>query len=257
MPSHEPEELRRMHETIDTYYPKTYLSCWAAHVRTDWAEFLDRVFLSDVIAHLGESGGSVLDLGSGPSISSIISASRWSNKIYLAELLQGNREEIEKWWRNEEDAFDWKHYFDFQGVLELCSDTSSIASRVRSSIAGVLPCDLSTEEVFAELRCPSSPVDILIASLVFDVVCVDANQLEVMINRALRWLKPEGLMLVQGSLGEYHYTVGSASMPVLDIQEKEFRAVIDRVGLDVIRWETTVRLTTHYYTVLRRKNPEK
>ena len=88
----------------------------------------------------------------------------------------------------------------------------------------MLPCDLSTEEVFAELRCPSSPVDILIASLVFDVVCVDANQLEVstpnnigrftvfvkayishvhtvfhkvMINRALRWLKPEGLMLVQ------------------------------------------------------------
>jgi len=119
MPSHEPEELRRMHETIDTYYPKTYLSCWAAHVRTDWAEFLDRVFLSDVIAHLGESGGSVLDLGSGPSISSIISASRWSNKIYLAELLQGNREEIEKWWRNEDDAFDWKHYFDFQVLFHI------------------------------------------------------------------------------------------------------------------------------------------
>ena len=110
MPSHEPDELRRMHETIDTYYPKTYLDCWAAvckpmfmndtlsfilfhsiecewplkeigiyvlqHVRTDWAEFLDRVFLSDVILHLGESGGSVLDLGSGPSISSIIAASR-------------------------------------------------------------------------------------------------------------------------------------------------------------------------------------
>ena len=93
MPSHQPDELRRMHETIDTYYPKTYLSCWAAvfkpicecysriinmfqHVRTDWAEFLDRVFLSDVIVHLGDSGGSVLDLGSGPSISSIIAASR-------------------------------------------------------------------------------------------------------------------------------------------------------------------------------------
>lgn len=43
----------------------------------------------------------------------------------------------------------------------------------------MLPCDLSTEEVFTELRCPSSPVDILIASLVFDVVCVDASQLEV------------------------------------------------------------------------------
>ena len=85
----------------------------------------------------------------------------------------------------------------------------------------MLPCDLSTDEVFTELRCPSSPVDILscfpfiaftmynihticllfvyhmyiifisllcnrsnkvdvlIASLVFDVVCVDVCQLEV------------------------------------------------------------------------------
>ena len=85
----------------------------------------------------------------------------------------------------------------------------------------MLPCDLSTDEVFTELRCPSSTVDILscfpfiaftmynihticmlfvyhmyiifilslcncshkvdvlIASLVFDVVCVDVGQLEV------------------------------------------------------------------------------
>ena len=51
-------------------------------MRTDWAEFLDRVFLSDVVVHLGESGGSVLDLGSGPSISSIIAASRWQKNFY-------------------------------------------------------------------------------------------------------------------------------------------------------------------------------
>ena len=87
----------------------------------------------------------------------------------------------------------------------------------------MLPCDLSTEEVFTELRCPSAPVDILIASLVFDVVCVDASQLEasttnkiysfvnqtvfhkVMMKRALRWLKPEGLMLVQVDKGGYAY----------------------------------------------------
>ena len=43
----------------------------------------------------------------------------------------------------------------------------------------MLPCDLSTEEVFTELRRPPAPVDILIASLVFDVVCVDTDQLEV------------------------------------------------------------------------------
>ena len=83
----------------------------------------------------------------------------------------------------------------------------------------MLPCDLSTDEVFTELRRPPAPVDILIASLVFDVVCVDTDQLEVrgvkhqrrplyhvnlkvMMRRALRWLKPEGLMFVQVDTSE-------------------------------------------------------
>ena len=69
------------------------------------------------------------------------------------------------------------------------------------------------------MRRPPAPVDILIASLVFDVVCVDTEQLEVrgakhhirgiyhdnlkvMMRRALRWLQPEGLMFVQVDTSE-------------------------------------------------------
>ena len=36
-------------------------------------------------------GGRVLDLGCGPSICNILAASRWTDHIYLADLLQGNR----------------------------------------------------------------------------------------------------------------------------------------------------------------------
>jgi len=257
MVSHQPEELRKMHETINSYYPKTYLSCWAQEVRTEWAEFLDRVFLTDVVELLGEEGGSVLDLGCGPSICSVISASRWSSQVFLAELLEGNRQEIQRWLEDDDQAWNWQHYLDFQGVLELTPDTESIASRIRKSIAGVIPCDLATEEIFQqEDPRPPAPVDILIASLVFDVVCVDADQLEVMMERALRWLQTEGLMIVQGSLGEQRYTVGSASMPVLDIQEEQLRAVLDRLGLEVLRWETRIRCSTHYFTVLRRRREQ-
>ena len=69
----------------------------------------------------------MIDLGCGPSICSIISASRcsaslltlsissrWSREIYLAELLEGNRKEVEKWVRDQEGAYNWQHYLDFQ-----------------------------------------------------------------------------------------------------------------------------------------------
>lgn len=243
-----------MHEAIDAYYPRTYLDCWAQHVRTDWAEFLDRVFLSDVPTLLGQEGGTVIDLGCGPSICSIISASRWSREIYLTELLEGNRKEVEKWVKDQEGAYNWQHYMDFQGVLELNPDTASIASRVRAAVAGVLPCDLATDSVFPQdAPRPPAAADILIASLVFDVVCVDAAQLQVMMARALNWVKEDGLMIVQGSFGETAYAVGSAYMPVLDIQEDQFLKVVEALGLEVVRLETTVRVSTHYYTVLRRQ----
>ena len=34
-----------------------------------------------------------------------------------------------------------------------------------------------------------------------------------------RFLNEDGLLLVQGSIDEHHYTIGSASLPVLDIKE--------------------------------------
>ena len=102
-------------------------------------------------------------------------------------------------------------------------------------------------------------VDVLICSLVFDVVCTDTHSLEIIMSRALRsadnlplqitllvislcifamsclkcpkvaflpivyscsrFLSASGLLVVQGSLGEHHYSVGSALLPVLDISQ--------------------------------------
>ena len=59
-------------------------------------------------------------------------------------------------------------------------------------------------------------------------------------------------MVVQGSLGEHNYAVGSAMFPTLDITQEEFMEVIRTVGLEVVKWETTVRCSTHYFAILRR-----
>ena len=35
--------------------------------------------------------------------------------------------------------------------------------------------------------------------------------------------------------------------------QEELMEVVRSVGLEVVRWETTVRCSTHYFTILRRK----
>ena len=41
----------------------------------------------------------ILDVGCGPSISNIISASKWSQNIILADFLESNRREVERFWK--------------------------------------------------------------------------------------------------------------------------------------------------------------
>jgi len=249
----DPEKLTQLHQNLNMHYPKSYLNAWAQGVRPDWAEFLYKVFKDDVPNLLADDRDmSIMDIGCGPSICNVISASLCSRRIYLAELLEGNRNEIIKFLCNDPDAWNWLPYFEFQATLESDEDPTSIEKRLKRSITGILECNLADEQVFAP-DVFRKKVDVMICSLVFDVICIDIKQLESVMNRALRFLSDDGLMLVQGSLGEHHYSVGSAMLPVLDINQDEFMDVVNKLDLEVLRWQTTVRVSTHYFTLLRRK----
>ena len=80
------------------------------------------MYVSNLILHISilhlkagpSSSPVVIDIGAGPSICNIISASLWSNNIFLADLLEGNRRELDKFWRNDEEVWNWEPYFRFQ-----------------------------------------------------------------------------------------------------------------------------------------------
>lgn len=66
----------------------------------------------------GEHKGKLLiDVGSGPSIHSVISACDHYDEIVLSDFANDNRREIEKWLNNLEGSLDWKPIL--QHVCEL------------------------------------------------------------------------------------------------------------------------------------------
>ena len=66
----------------------------------------------------------------------------------------------------------------------------------------------------------------------------------------VRFLKPGGLLLVQGSLGEDVYTVGSSIFPVMNIDEPSFRRVVQECGLEVEKWTLCTKESTYYFSML-------
>ena len=74
-----------------------------------------------------ESGGRVLEVGSGPTVTSVISASTWSEKIVCSDFLEVNRKKISHWLEPKttkdgtggpRDADVWDPFFQFVARLE-------------------------------------------------------------------------------------------------------------------------------------------
>lgn len=94
--------------------------------------------------------------------------------------------------------------------------------------------------------------DIIIASLVFDVVALDKSMFKAALENVINYLKPGGILLIHGSLGEYRYTVGSASFPAMTADESMLFEIFQECHLKLVKWELCEKLTTHYYAALRK-----
>ncbi len=119
-----------MHEKVDPYYSKGYLMCWCTSIKVEWSRFLANYFAK---LH-PNSQYRLLDVGCGPSIASIISATRVCSHITMADFLQSNRDEVQLFVDSDENAFEWKHYFDFVLQFEPDNTDSGIMQRTRNAI---------------------------------------------------------------------------------------------------------------------------
>ena len=93
-------------------------------------------------------------------------------------------EKLERW-RDSARSSSVIYFVHNQTTFETNEDITSIEKRVRKSITGIIGCNLATEEVFAEGSF-NKKVDVLICSLVYDVVCTDVISLETVMKRSLR-----------------------------------------------------------------------
>ena len=94
--------------------------------------------------------------------------------------------------------------------------------------------------------------DFIIASLIFDVVAVNRKMFKDALENVIRYLKPGGHIVVQGSLGEHVYTVGSAAFPVMTADEDLILGIFQELKLQVVKWKLDVHLTTHYFCLLKK-----
>jgi len=125
----------------------------------------------DIFKSGDHQGDVLLDLCSGPSIHSIISASKYYKQIYLSDYSLSNLNVLKKWVARDSTAFDWTPFFQKEAANEGNGVTAlEIEERVRKGIKGVLACDLLADKPLGPDQGKYEMADAIISSMTIAVL---------------------------------------------------------------------------------------
>ena len=177
------------------------------------------------------SGVEVLEYGAGPSISSSISAAAKASEIILADYTESNRKALCQWLNTDADAFDWSPHFNYVVKQLEGKDDSEVKKRmeqVRKIVKAVVPCNVTEEPALNE---HNKLYDVVITSLVAEVVATNLEDVELYLKRIGRFVKPGGTILyygVENRIG--FYDVGGEHFPNLHVTAEFVMNVLKGCG---------------------------
>ncbi|XP_065273244.1 nicotinamide N-methyltransferase-like [Emys orbicularis] len=185
-------------------------------------------------------GDTLIDIGSGPTIHQLLSACESFKEIIASDYTDRNHRELEKWLKNEPEAFDWTPVVEY--VCELEGNRGKEAekeAKLRKTIKQVLKCDVHKSNPLDPIVLP--PADCLISSLCLEAACKDLTTYRLALKNISSLLKPGGHLVLSGDLGCSFYMVGPKRFSCLVLREEFLREVLSETGFIIQEFEVLFR----------------
>ena len=223
-------------EYDDFFEPKAYLGSRFESVSEHHAGILNCLhqFYQTV-----PTGVKILDIGTGPIISYMISAASKASEIVLAEYTQKNRDELQLWINGDPGAHDWDQYFRHI-VQELeGKDNHAVVERkqkLRQVIKAVVPCDITADPPIEDEF--KGPYDVVLSSLCLEAACSSEKEYIAAVERLWKLLKKGGRLLLQSveaPTKTHYYIVGKQKFAVLSAPPNLVREALVNAGFDGIK----------------------
>ncbi|XP_077993942.1 nicotinamide N-methyltransferase-like [Glandiceps talaboti] len=175
------------------------------------------------------NGPRFLEVGSGPIILHMITASAKFSEIVCADYAKQNRREVEKWVKSEHDALDWSQYFHYvcerEGNGESPDDR---AEKLRKSLKDVVYCDIHQSNplhprVF-------EPFDAIFSSLCVESACLTKESYMQAIQNLGNILKPKGSLILLEAMDETFCKIGDFTFAAFCVQDDFIKDCLKTAG---------------------------
>ncbi|NWR85106.1 NNMT methyltransferase, partial [Furnarius figulus] len=180
----------------------------------------------------GLRGGTLIDVGCGPTIYQLLSACEHFQEIIALDYTDQNRQELEKWLRNEEGAFDWVPVVKY--VCELEGDREKWAEKqekVRKKVKQVLKCDVTKANPTGPVSLP--PADCIVSTLCLEAACKDLPTFCSALRNIGTLVKPGGHLVMVTVLSETYYGFNQQVFSCLRLEKHEVEAAVEAAGFEV------------------------
>ncbi|XP_046570412.1 indolethylamine N-methyltransferase-like [Haliotis rubra] len=223
------------HDYKEAFDAEIYLDMYYGSLRSEIAAgeqipFMLRSF-HDVFSKGEITGKRLLDIGTGPSILSIISASQYCDSVYLSDFLPQCRGVLQEW-VDGQLADKFNPFLEFVINLERTGETvTSRENKIRSKIAGILPCDLYKEQPFEPGHL--SPFDVVTTSLCLEAVSEDVSTYGTFVKRIAGLVGKGGYVIMYAVLGDTTYYVGEEEFKSLSISREQVEKIWTNAGFTI------------------------
>ncbi|XP_033728542.1 nicotinamide N-methyltransferase-like isoform X1 [Pecten maximus] len=181
------------------------------------------------------SGKRLLDVGTGPTIHTLITAYNHVDEIYLSDYLPQNLQYLEKWLEGEINQPT--KLIDYVMSLEKRTMTArQRETEIRSKVKGILPVDVTKSKPLGDTY-NDTQFDIIISSYCIETAVFTVEEYGKCLENVASLLKKGGYLILFVCLNGDNYQIGEYKYRALSITREELQSTMRQVGFDIVAAE--------------------
>lgn len=182
-------------------------------------------------------GEQLLDIGTGPVVHPLVTASKWFDKVYLSDFASSNIEFLQKWRRGESLHME-PLMKSFAQKEDHNSTWETLNLRVLGKVKNVVSCDVNKPNPLSETVLENAKFDAITSCLCLQVAALTLENFQRNLKSISKMLKPGGHLVVADILDETYYQVGEKKFQSLSLTLEELKGAFKDSGFVIERFNT-------------------
>jgi hypothetical protein len=174
----------------------------------------------------------LLEVGGGPVIYPLISASSKVDEIVFSEFIEENRQAVKNWIQKDPSAFDWSPYFKMIAEME-CTSPEMVEERLRSRIKKIIKCDITKPNPLAPVA--KKNFDVLSINFCPESITDDEKSYAEWMKNIVSLLKPSGIIVMTLIRNARYYDSGDTKFAACPVDENGVSDVLRALGCRITR----------------------